>query len=72
MVNLDHPVLRELDRRGFKVAVHIYVYGERVKAGVAAKHSDTGELLQGRCKTGDEYAALLDVATRAGLDGRSW
>ena len=68
MIDLNHPVLSELGRRGFNIALHTYVRGEKINANVAAKHPDSGQLLQGWSKTGSEDEALYDLARRAARD----
>ena len=62
---LEHGILRWLVQHGFKVAVHVYIKGEVVKATVAAKDPKSGRLLQG---WGPEaLSALRDLARRSGV-----
>ena len=62
---LQHPIMQWLVGRGYKIAVHTYVNGEKIKTTVAAKDPKNGALLQG---WGPEaLSALRDLARRSGV-----
>ncbi len=67
MIDTNHPIVRHLTERGYQISLHAYLRGGRVKVTVAAKHPETGKLLQGWAKAGDQGGALLDLAKRSKL-----
>ena len=68
MIDISHPVVQKLEAEGYRIALHAYLRDGKVKTTVAAKHPETGRLLQGWSKTGSKDEALLDLADRAALD----
>lgn len=66
VIDPENPVIRELVRRGFRIAMHAYLRDGRIRTTVAAKNPQTGETLQGWSE-GDQAGAVRDLARRAGL-----
>ncbi len=66
MLDRDHHIVRSLTNRGFELSAHAYLRDGVAKTTVAAKHRESGQLVQGWSRRGlDE--ALRDLAKRAGL-----
>lgn len=68
MLDLGNPIVRELLKRGFRLAAHAYLRGEDdvAKVTFVAKHRD-GSVVQGWSRGGTAADALSDLARRAGL-----
>jgi hypothetical protein len=70
MLHLKHPIIHDLLRQGYEMAVHAYLKpGGVPKFTVVAKHRGTGQLLQGWGGSGAE--ALADLARKSGRSGRN-
>ena len=67
MIDTEHPVVKRLVALGYRLALHVYLRNGKIKTTVAAKHPETGKLLQGWSKNGSLDGALQDLAGRSGL-----
>ncbi len=68
MIDAEHPIIKDLVRRGYQLELHAYLRDGSVKTTITARNKETGDRLQGWSKTGDQAGAIADLARRAGLD----
>lgn len=66
MIDPEDSTIRELRKRGYRLAGHAYLRDERVRFTFVAKHQD-GSVVQGWSRGGTAADALRDLARRAGL-----
>lgn len=67
MIDVEHPVVKRLVALGYRLALHVYLRNGKIKTTIAAKHPESGKLLQGWSKDGSLDGALQNLAARSGL-----
>ena len=67
MIDTKHPIVKQLVADGYRISVHAYLRDCKTKTTVAAKHPETGKLLQGWARDGSLDGALVDLAERSGV-----
>ena len=67
MIDISHPIVKQLVAEGYRLAVHAYLRDGKVKTTVVGKHPETGKILQGWSRDGCLDRALVDLAGRSGL-----
>ncbi len=67
MIDPEHALIKRLAADGYRIAGHAYFRDGRLRFAYAAKHPETGELIQGWSKGGTAADALNDLAEHAGL-----
>ena len=68
MIDEENPVVQRLVENGYEIALHAYLRDDVLRVSVVARHSETGDLLQGWSWNGTQADALRDLAERAGWD----
>ena len=70
MIDKEHPVIRALVEKGYKLSLHAFLCGNRTSIQYCAAQKPK-QSLYGRSPAGDLDEALHNLALSAGLDDGS-